>query len=32
MNDLGTVTMNGDHAILTFQRRLKFPIDRAYPA
>jgi uncharacterized protein YndB with AHSA1/START domain len=32
MNDLGPVTMNGDHATLTFQRRLKFPIDRVWAA
>jgi uncharacterized protein YndB with AHSA1/START domain len=32
MNDLGTVTMDGDHAVLTFQRRLPFPIDRVWAA
>ncbi|WP_434450543.1 SRPBCC domain-containing protein [Lentzea sp. E54] len=32
MNDLGTVTVDGDHAVLTFQRRLGFPIDRVWTA
>ncbi len=32
MNDLGTVTVNGAHAILTFERRLPFPIDRVWAA
>lgn len=32
MNDLGTVTTNGDHATLTFERRLPFPIDRVWAA
>ena len=32
MNDLGTVSLNGDHATLTFQRRLPFPIDRVWAA
>ncbi|MGW6936301.1 SRPBCC family protein [Lentzea sp. NPDC054927] len=32
MNDLGTVTTTGDHAILTFERRLPFPIDRVWAA
>lgn len=32
MNDLGTVTVNGAHATLTFERRLPFPIDRVWAA
>ncbi|MET9632092.1 SRPBCC domain-containing protein [Lentzea sp. NPDC006480] len=32
MNDLGTVSLNGDHATLTFERRLPFPIDRVWAA
>ncbi|MEU0883011.1 SRPBCC family protein [Lentzea sp. NPDC005914] len=32
MNDLGTVTLDGDHAVLTFQRKLPFPIDRVWAA
>ncbi|PWK91698.1 uncharacterized protein YndB with AHSA1/START domain [Lentzea atacamensis] len=32
MNDYGTVSLDGDHAILTFQRRLPFPIDRVWAA
>lgn len=32
MNDLGTVTLTGTHAILTFERRLAFPIDRVWAA
>ncbi|MDT7790275.1 MAG: hypothetical protein QOF58_8694 [Pseudonocardiales bacterium] len=32
MNDLGTVSLNGDHATLTFERRLLFPIDRVWAA
>lgn len=32
MTDYGTVTTDGDHATLTFHRRLKFPIDRVWAA
>lgn len=32
MTDYGTVTVEGDHAILTFQRELPFPIDRVWTA
>ena len=32
MNDLGTVTVNGSYATLTFERRLPFPIDRVWAA
>ncbi|MET9232511.1 SRPBCC family protein [Lentzea sp. NPDC003310] len=32
MNDLGTVTVEGAHATLTFHRRLGFPIDRVWAA
>src|SRR5689334_22676185 len=32
MSDLGTVTTNGDHATLTFERRLPFPIDSVWAA
>ncbi|MFD9704909.1 SRPBCC domain-containing protein [Lentzea sp. NPDC059081] len=32
MTDLGTVTPTGTHAVLTFERRLKFPIDRVWAA
>jgi uncharacterized protein YndB with AHSA1/START domain len=32
MNDLGTVTLDGTHAILTFQRRLPFPITKVWAA
>ncbi|GGU74869.1 SRPBCC domain-containing protein [Lentzea flava] len=32
MNDLGTVTLDGTHAILTFQRRLPFPIADVWAA
>ena len=32
MNDLGTVTTTGDHATLTFERRLRFPIEKVWSA
>ncbi len=32
MNDLGTVTLTGTHAVLAFERRLPFPIDRVWAA
>ncbi|MFS8101313.1 SRPBCC domain-containing protein [Lentzea alba] len=32
MNDLGTVTLTDTHAILTFERRLPFPIERVWAA
>jgi uncharacterized protein YndB with AHSA1/START domain len=32
MTDYGTVTVEGAHATLTFQRRLPFPIDRVWAA
>jgi len=32
VNDLGTVTTTGDHATLTFERRLKFPIEKVWSA
>lgn len=31
-NDLGTVTVEGEHATLTFERRLPFPIERVWTA
>ncbi|ANZ36234.1 ATPase [Lentzea guizhouensis] len=30
--NFGTVTVEGDHAVLTFERRLRFPIDRVWSA
>ncbi|KOV76654.1 SRPBCC domain-containing protein [Nocardia sp. NRRL S-836] len=30
--NLGTVTVEGDHAVLAFERRLGFPIDRVWSA
>lgn len=32
MNDLGTITTDGRHAVLTFHRRFRFPIDRVWSA
>ncbi len=32
MTDYGTVTVEGDHAVLTFERRFPFPIDRVWAA
>jgi uncharacterized protein YndB with AHSA1/START domain len=32
MNDLGTVTLTENHAILTFERELPFPIERVWAA
>ena len=32
MNDLGTITVDGEHATLTFHRRFAFPIDRVWSA
>ncbi|GGN12555.1 ATPase [Lentzea pudingi] len=32
MNDLGTITTDGPHAVLTFHRRFRFPIDRVWSA